>query len=509
MSQTLEAVTQKGTISCDEHPESALMFCSKHNAVFCSACLSLEHQDCSVTRISDNASEFLNGTTELTERIDRLRSNIKAKQLFVEENRQKANKNHLDNVEIAKAFRKEIEVYVARMEQNLLAECQKRREENEQIFKDIEQECSSVEFKLKSLQAENSTIGEQPTEKFVQGKEAEKKVAEWENCIKELDFNSQVQLFDLKRSPVLSEMMVKDIPIAELQMVVKQPRETAISDEKSTFENLRLERINRIYVRLPTDQSNCWITGITCLKNDKLACADCNNKSVKIVDVKRGVVTNRVTLEYSPRDIANIYDYQLAVTMDQEKKIEILMLHGLTKKYEIKVEGKCSGIVHKDRLLYVSYFDPPKIEVLYLEGDVWQRYTKDNFGVHMFNTPRYLDVAKNENYENYVVVTDWRRNYIHKVKLDVRKYRDTDKMNGLNAVVILPDESLLVCTENHKVHHISSDLTQSRTVLHDVQDNVANPEAMCFNPENNTLFLSNRFPGHYSDNIVQFKVVRP
>lgn len=452
----------------------------------------------------EQAASVDNGSGKVAGRVEKLRSEVKVIKQSVAENLQKINENYSEDVEEIKLFRKEIEEYVTRMEQLLLSESKRHRERNEQSMKNIEQECIEAKKELKCLLLENAlekVDDSEAAERF------ERKFVELESNVKEIHLRNRIERLAFNRNAILNEIIAKDIPIGDIRISLKRPEE--ITREERTFDNCSLERTGQIFVRVPTDKRNCWITGMTCLEKNRLACADHNNKSVKLVDVKQGTVINQVRFEHSPRDVAAIYNYQLAVTMGQEKKIEILMQDGLKKSYDIVVDGHCSGIAHRDRLLYVSYIDPPKVEVLYLEGQVWQRYTKDNFGVHMFNTPRYLDVTMNNSYESYITVSDWRTNYIRQIKLDVRKHRDKNDIGGYNAVVVLPDESLLVCGENHKVCHISADLTRSRTLLMDSGDGIANPDAMCFNAENNKLFLSNRLPGYHSDNIFMYEIKRP
>ncbi|XP_060602758.1 uncharacterized protein LOC132755845 [Ruditapes philippinarum] len=108
------------------------------------------------------------------------------------------------------------------------------------------------------------------------------------------------------------------------------------------------------------------------------------------MDVSHDQIVFHIELTSSPRDITVIPSDQLAVTLRDEERIQLLTTRkGLTKAEQMRTVGNCRGFKYDDRKLIVAFDGKvrPKIEILRLNGEVQCTFQLNELGSMTFTEP--------------------------------------------------------------------------------------------------------------------------
>ncbi|XP_053402778.1 E3 ubiquitin-protein ligase TRIM33-like [Mercenaria mercenaria] len=149
------------------------------------------------------------------------------------------------------------------------------------------------------------------------------------------------------------------------------------------------------------------------------------------------------------------------------------------------VDEKNQPIYIKNRLV-VSYINPPKVEILSLDGKAIQMIDTDSSGEDLFQFPRYVAVHRDG---NCIYVSDFKTNSVTKVTTSgtVLDTYEEANLSYPDGIAVFSDGSVIVCNSgNHNLYLLSSENKKIKTVL----DTTTSPHALCFNRESDSLFLS-------------------
>ncbi|XP_053401854.1 uncharacterized protein LOC128557735 [Mercenaria mercenaria] len=301
-----------------------------------------------------------------------------------------------------------------------------------------------------------------------------------------------------KNNKILEYFQTKQGSLGDLRP--KQIRNRQVMSPRR-LQDLTPTLTGEVSVKSSTDGSDCWITGMVAIAPDTLVCTDYDNYSVKLIDTKSDKTTSKLKLSSGPSDLTYVSYDQLAVTVTDEKKICFLSFRsGLSKTRDIAVDGKCLGIAYRKNSLVVSYFDPPKVEILSLCGKVIQKIDTDSSGKALFRNPRYVAV----DHDCYCIfVSDFLDNSVTKVTTSgkvLNTYKDTNLLHQ-KGIAVYSDGSVLVCNcGKDNLHLLSSENKKTKTVLNKSKS----PQALCFNRESDSLFLS--FLGSKCNTILKYKL---
>jgi hypothetical protein len=108
------------------------------------------------------------------------------------------------------------------------------------------------------------------------------------------------------------------------------------------------------------------------------------------MDVSHDQIVFHIKLTSSPRDITVIPSDQLAVTLRDEERIQLLTTRkGLTKAEQMRTVGNCRGFKYDDGKLIVAFDGKvrPKIEILRLNGEVQCTFQLNELGSMTFTEP--------------------------------------------------------------------------------------------------------------------------
>jgi hypothetical protein len=170
----------------------------------------------------------------------------------------------------------------------------------------------------------------------------------------------------------------------------KQPMACSSKPTKPFRERIA-EKVVDFNGRLPADGSTCRFTGVCFTDNGEILLADRGNISVKLFSTS-GQYLHHVKLSYEPYDVTLIDQMTAAVTLPDERLIQLITLgEKLTTAGTIDVGEMCWSITCLDSKLIVICGDIDSrctVKMLLKNGREIQRFTCDENG-------EQLDIAIN------------------------------------------------------------------------------------------------------------------
>lgn len=262
-----------------------------------------------------------------------------------------------------------------------------------------------------------------------------------------------------------------------------------------------LSQSGEFNVRLTDDKMTCENVGATFLSDGRAAIVDINNRKLKVFDLKFSRAT-AISLTSGPRGVAVISPQEVAITLPDESKIQIVSVgKTLRARRSILTSIPCYGISCLNQELYVlcdDGFAINAIQVLDFSGNVLKNIEMKKSGA--LKNPWDLSLSCDG---RLICVSDRRR----VVGLDVNgtvlfQYTDR-KLENPHGLTVDDLGRFYVCgTSSNNVHRMSADGLSTEVVL--TEQDVAAPEAVCFSFGMRLLLLT--FVG--SDQIRIYRVLK-
>ncbi|XP_060602587.1 uncharacterized protein LOC132755707 [Ruditapes philippinarum] len=351
---------------CTKHQDKPLEFyCRDHTSVACYVCVTLEHKQCKVDYIPDVSENLSDEMTDILEQMETLITKCKSNVEYVSKAAQNLDQSHAKVVEDIKAFRKEINECLDRMET--------------QIFK----EADTI---LKSAKCKQETVLNACLE-----------IREELECSHSLlrslqEQNKQNKLFMEiknvgKRLPILTDKEKNVLHANTANDCVQFTRNTSIIDFLRTDKNywtlstfvhpcpdraIDLQYIDTIDVKMKSEKEKSNITGMVMIAPTKIVVSDNTNKNIKLIDIEKKVVVAEVKMFSGPSDVITLPDKKLAVAFFNEMFVQIMSYSDakLSLDQRIDVKEKCNGVAYSQDKLVVSYNKSKKIIILNLQGEI-------------------------------------------------------------------------------------------------------------------------------------------
>ncbi|XP_045182184.2 uncharacterized protein LOC123540920 [Mercenaria mercenaria] len=241
---------------------------------------------------------------------------------------------------------------------------------------------------------------------------------------------------------------------------------------------------------LRSDLDYCGIFGCIVLPSGNVIITDFYNRKVKTVNVDTGEVICSFMLTSGPSDVASIGETKVAVTLTDERKLQLLHVTEfdtyISLDYRIKVDGHCMGIDYDNDTFVVSFVNPPQVQLIHKDGIVLKTIVTDPSGYFIFRRPQSVCFSRDRNHfyccdsENYEVMKIRRGD-----GQVVARNREIRQPTG---VIELPDDNILVVGgDTNAVHVLPPDCKVQTTVL-SAKDGIGRPRALCLRQKGNRLF---------------------
>lgn len=468
--------------------ECTELFCMHHAMNGCKECSLHRRKHCKTYYAPDTAGD-VNGVTEynaVVKHIQDLLKEVHSREQDIETISKEAETSYTNARTEIRMFRRELDAYLDKKEQDIMSECDTIKRENESRTKELRVKYTTIKYKLDQFHIQLSTHSKQSPDVLMLTKETGISLKHIEQDMTLINDSNILQKCIFRKNEFINDIVqtsyfgkVATPNINKLQAVNKQH-----------ISQLRPKYSGEIDIEsLPRYQS-CQITGIVAVSKGVIACVDTGDNSVKIIDVKRHMITSSASFTSHPWDIASINAGQLAVTIPAEKTIQfICSVDGLGKGHTIDVKGECRGLAYSNGKFVVSFTKPPKVSILSVNGKVLRNIKKDWTGVPLFKWPLYVSVSSEG---DCIYVSD--NNYCLVIKLSftgtvLARYSNKDLLFP-RGLAVCEDGSVLVCSSgSDSVHHISSQCRNMRILLTE-QDGINNPQSLCLDDGSQTLIVN-------------------
>ncbi|XP_060602578.1 uncharacterized protein LOC132755700 [Ruditapes philippinarum] len=438
---------------CEKHLDKPLEFyCRDHKLVACYVCVTLEHKQCNVDYIPDVSGNISDEMTDILEQMESLITKCKWNVEYVSKAAQNLDQSHSKVVEDIKVFRKEINECLDRMETQILKEADTivkgAKSKQETVLNaclEITEELECSHSLLIALREENKQ-----NKLFIEMKNAEKRLSILtDKEVQVSDANATIKCIKFTRNTSLLDRLRNDNEFGTLLTGV-QP---------SSDKTLNLQYDDTLNLKYKSDKKECHITGIAMIAPMKIIVADSNNNSIKMIDVETRSGIKEIILSSRPDDVVTIPEKKIAVTLTNEKIIQLLSHTEaeLSLDRRIAVGEYCNGVAYCQNKFVVSCWDSKKIIIINHEGDILNVLGSPA----MFYGPVRVSVSNDEKFI-YVSDTDFKNNS-KVVKIDwkgnvINKFVDS-RCKSLLALHMLEDDTALVCNRySNTVLRLSSSL---------------------------------------------------
>lgn len=459
-----------------------------HAIIGCKECILPRNKHCNTDYTPDIDEDVIDIAeyTAAVKQIKYLLKEVESREQDIETIATEAETSYTNAGTDIRILRRELDAYLDKKEQDILSECDKIKRENEIKKRTLRDEYTTIKRKLDQFYIQLSTHSKQSGDVLILAKETGIYLEHIEQDLILVNDSNILQNCIFRKSEFVNDILktsyfgkVKKTNVNQSQAVNRQH-----------ISQLRPNYSGEIDIESLPRYNSCQITGIVDIATGVVACVDSGDSSVKIIDVKRYVITSSISFTSQPWDITSVNVGQLAVTVPAEKTIQFLCsVDGLAKRHTIGTKGECRGIAYSNGKFVVSFTKPPKVNILCVKGKVLRSIKKDWTGIPLFKWPLYVSLS---NECDCIYVSD--NNYCRVIKLSftgtvLARYSDKDLVFP-RGLAVCRDGSVLVCSSgSDSVHHISSQCRNLQILLTE-QEGMSNPQALCIDDRSQTLIIN-------------------
>ncbi|XP_053383608.1 uncharacterized protein LOC123535591 [Mercenaria mercenaria] len=494
------------TEKCHIHKNEFMkFFCTNHEFLGCTDCITLNHRTCKIDYIPDkcagigDSDEYRELMTELDRKMKHMDAMLEKATL--QDKEVDSSYDHIIK-EITK-FRKEINDRLDQLQKQIETEADKKKFTEKQTVKKVIETCTAASSDIMKFKSnlQDSKTSQQNGQLYIRIKQAKFRLKsydlknaqesldktsiqytfernkELENLLTKLDIFGKLTLpttLVKKKQLNLSTTMVKNVHLS-LSTPLVTPRKKKVFDT--------LTHRGDINVKTKSDKNECGITGYTVLSSNKVILADNNNNKLKVVDTYSKAVIEEKELDSEPYDIAVLPQDKIAVTMPEKEEILIMKTNGkLSISRRIPMKKCCNGITYHQGQFYVVCWHPYSVHLVDTHGNV---NSKISLNSEIFSSPNYILLSEDA---RHIYISNYTSHNVSCVTLhgDISAVYKHNDLYGPVGMAMLDDGSLLVCCyNNNTIHHISGDLKQGQTIIGGLQK----PQTICYNQQQQEVYI--------------------
>ncbi|XP_060569256.1 uncharacterized protein LOC132727705 [Ruditapes philippinarum] len=478
-----QTIKQLCTETCKKHKlEIIKYFCRVHDTVGCGNCMVIDHKACKVEFIPDIADEFTKGEEykAILAKLKKLQSKVESMIMKAENSMQACAYEYYTAVQEITKFKKDITDYLDNIEHLIIKECERLKEQNEKVIAKNEVLLKFIKSELDGIVDCLKSQSKMTSDLFVETNQTKLRLNQLEQDIKQNE-NVTLSEFTFVRNRNLEAMISENCNLGKLCS-----RLSCYPPKKCSIVELELVFACEINVQSSSDREDSIISNMLPLSSDVIVCVDSGNNSLKVVDTIQQCVSSQIVLKSWPWDITSVASDQIAVTLPSIEKIQFLSV--IDNKFEsireIKVNGQCRGIAYHQNTLVVSFVEPPKLDIIEMNGEVIRSIKADTL-----DWPSCLEVS---NCGNYFFFSDLTKGEVKKFAFDgeLLATYDDKSLQSPTSVTVCKDGSVLVCSSgNDTIHLISQDCRQIK-ILPFEEGRLDQLQSVYFNEATSTFYLS-------------------
>jgi len=505
------------TIRCTKHPEKYVDFlCKSHDSVVCGVCAVLDHQKtCSLEYIPELKSiETYRRSTEygdLVKRLEALEKDVKVCIADLRENEGSIEENIQDAMDEVQTFRTDVNTYLDSRVEMLLTIATHMRQDDQSLRTNLVSGLESLHDDIEKAQTKVTSLQNDSSNLFVASKQVLPHIIEFEKDLNKYVAQNTTPNYIFKREEELQRIISSNGTFGSIERSFKA-RHLPLSVSQVITPTLDFRKVGvtkspDINMKTTGDKLRPWITGLAFLPPNTLIAIDRNNSALKTVDTTTNTVISQLTFSGTPWDIALLPGDQVAVTLPDEKRLQIISTKdGFSCLGSINVNGNCFGICSTNQNIVVSFYKPGKIQVMDLSGNVMHTLSTDDKGALLFTQPLKLTVSKGESGQ-VIYVSDYTTSRITKISMTGKLLSTYGHKNWniLHGLICVGQGQLLVSNcYGHTVDVVSEDGKHIGKLL-DRTHGIHYPCALCYCASQRTLYVSSQVYGK-SESLSVFNV---
>lgn len=477
------------TIYCECNKKNEVeVYCENHTDAICGQCQSFKHHRCKTSPIQERSSEYtstkldaiLSKTKSLKEKYDQLKQKC-----FQDEKKLKLSKENCKK-EIH-AFRKELDKFLDKLEQEMLAELD---QVTAKTLQHIDQQISTLSTALQILDADHNLLKAAKNDArihvmFAADAQISKRFHECESRLLELEKEAVKLSMAFEKDKKLDDLLCDTNCFGSLNFSEK-------ATTKSEYALLLRQQIKpqrNVDVRMAGREVEPYITGCAVMPNGYVVICDYANSKIKLLDDSLDTKDSLDLLGH-PWDVSVIDKNNIVVTLCMKKELQHVQIFPQMKTGRVLKQNKhCFGVAVSGDDVFVSCHNGPgqgEVRVLDKEGNIKRRLGA------MFSQPSYITLSKNG---DKVFVSDSDNNTITCMKVDgsiifTYKHENLKRPRGLYCD---DKNNVLVCNYySDNVHIIEADGKKAGIIV-SAKEGLKNSYSIAFRENDSALFMgSNR-----------------
>ncbi|XP_053374355.1 E3 ubiquitin-protein ligase TRIM33-like [Mercenaria mercenaria] len=305
-------------ICADHKTEIVKFYCEEHDCVGCGDCMVLEHKSCKVQLIANVSSNY--GKSEelirIRHKIDHLKKNLASCKHEIKCSLEAVDEMKAKVIKEIKIFRKEMNIYLDQVETDLIEEVEELTAKDVSLQKKLQEECESLENELGQFQSKLDQYSEKVNQLFATSKRIQKRLKHWLEVNQNIASGSQINICRFEPSKEMMALKTNHSPLGNIGTIIKK----FPGRSRRSIVEMEANLVGKTNVQA-AKEGKCWITGMAMVSCDDILLADCENSSLKILNVSNGKVTSRFKPPGKPYDVTVINSEKAATTLPKEGKI--------------------------------------------------------------------------------------------------------------------------------------------------------------------------------------------
>ena len=473
---------------CNKNQEVEF-YCEDHADVICRRCQSIKHHKCKTSTIHQKSSGYT--STKLESILSKMRSlKDKYDQLKQECSGDKKELKELKEVckKEIRAFRKELDDFLDKLEQNMLAELdQFETKESHRV----DQQITTLSMALQMLNADDQLLNDARKDArkqvmFAAEVQTSKGLQECQSRLVDLEKEIVKLSLSFERNTKLDDLKRDINTLGSLKML----EEAAKQCEKTVLLDRKIQSRKEVNVRLADDKTDPGICGCAVMPNGYIVICDRNNERIKLLDNSL-VHTDSLNLP-EPWDVSAVDANNVIATLCEQKQLQyVQVLPQMKTGRVLQLDKMCWGVAVSGDDIYVScrnYGAEGEVRVLDKRGNLKRRLGVNKDGSFLFTKPDYITV---NTAGDKVFVSSLTQHTITCMTVDgsiIYQYRDKD-LKYPHGLYCDDGDIILVCDyDSNNVQMITAVGKKAGTVL-SVADGLKMPCSISFRKSDNTLFV--------------------
>ncbi|XP_052786919.1 uncharacterized protein LOC128222112 [Mya arenaria] len=481
---------------CDLH-DKLNVHCDDHQELCCSVCVALNHRLCSsISHLPDMAKGFLNTAEfkQLPAAVDKMRSRLDELKNARMKDQASLKVSYKNIVAEIKAFRKEINKILDKLEKKTVEQLDGLMEDLEKTIKDDIQSCANMNGQLKIMmeKLQQITGKHKETSSYIGFRICQTKLSEAKSTMLEIKKSPTKRISFLSNESLLPFFRNLNI-LGNVDSIISMPIQTDCDHVYKT------QGSSRYSVRIKKDVQICHIVGICELPSGEVVVADSGNSRVKLLNNQYKVI-DHCDLPSYPEHMCLTESHEILVAIDCVTLHEIHFFSVNRGKLQtvrkFSTNHQCLSIANNQGQLYVG-----NKKILYqytMNGDfVKEIYISMSFGCSVCKCAVSLDGEK-------VYVTSYDKNELITLDKDGQMLSTLEdpELQGPWGLCVSPSGHVFVCgSTSHTVLQVDREGRKKLTTVTRRADGLCLPLSVCFSEQTSSLIVGN----HGQDQIIVYK----